>query len=50
MIVECMKQDVYPQLKLEATWIVSNIATGGPDDVAALMEFDILPLLMTILV
>ena len=50
MIIECMKQDVYPHLKLEAAWIVSNVATGGPEDMAALMEFDIIPILMRILV
>lgn len=50
MIIECMKQDLYPHLKLEATWIVSNVATGGPEDVAALLEFDILPILMRILI
>jgi hypothetical protein len=45
-----MKQDLYPHLKLEATWIVSNVATGGPEDVTALMQYDIIPLLAAFLV
>jgi len=40
-----MKQNIYPHLKLEATWIITNIATGGPEDITSLMEFNVIPIL-----
>lgn len=44
-----MKQDIYPHLRLEATWCVSNIGTGSSEDVLALVENGVLPLLIQFL-
>jgi importin subunit alpha-1 len=49
IIIEYMKQDIYPHLRLEATWCVSNIGTGSSEDVMALVENGVLPLLIQFL-
>lgn len=45
-----MKQNIYPHLRLEATWIVSNISTGGPEEVETIVNCNVIPLMVQLLV
>jgi importin subunit alpha-1 len=52
IIQECInmiKQDQYPQLKLEATWVLTNIASGTAEQTHALVEKDVIPLMIQLM-
>lgn len=52
IIQECIsmiQQDQYPQLKLEATWVLTNLASGTTEQTDCLVEKDVVPLMVKLL-
>lgn len=49
VFIEMMKQKMYPQLKLEATWVITNVATGSTSQCEQIIEKGSLELFIKIL-
>ena len=48
-IIEIFKQSMFPQMKLEASWILTNVAAGTPNHVSVLIEANTIPVFIQLL-
>jgi hypothetical protein len=49
IFVQCLTYDQYPDLQFEATWALTNIASGNAEQTKAVADVNVLPYLLRLL-